>query len=145
MSRYRYLAGLRDINLAFQMAWTTVEGRETARRKGLGEIGYVAPSWSWASVEAAVLPPLISPSPGVNFGLCSVLDASVVLETEYAYSSVKAGWTKVRGRLNQIKSASCARSPFLIDARTDAKLCGSPDTVKGCEIPQSSKALSQLV
>jgi len=50
----RYLAGLWDVNLPFQMAWITVHGDTTPRRKMVGEEGYVAPSWSWASIEAPV-------------------------------------------------------------------------------------------
>lgn len=145
MSQHKYLAGLWSINLPFQMAWFSVGGRTTARRKGLGDAGYVAPSWSWASIEAAASPRLIFPSQDVNFALCDVSDANVVLETDFAYGSISAGWMRVRGRLNKIKSASWVRSPFLIDQTADAKLYFAPDTVEGVEILQSSKSLAEVV
>ncbi|KAF2814230.1 uncharacterized protein BDZ99DRAFT_379687, partial [Mytilinidion resinicola] len=87
MGKRRYLAGLWDVNLPFQMAWITVEGQTTPPRKRVGDAGYVAPSWSWASVEAPVQPAFI-----FNFGnglvaLADVRAAEVALESDYAFGS----------------------------------------------------------
>jgi hypothetical protein len=42
--RKRYLAGLWDVNLPFQIAWITVQGETTPPRKRAGNAEYVAPS-----------------------------------------------------------------------------------------------------
>lgn len=141
----RYLAGLWEVNLPFQMAWMAVEGKSTPRRKRLGEEGYVAPSWSWASVETSVLPRQIFPLGNMNFALADVLSADVVLETDYVYGSVKAGWMRMRGRLNRIKSASAIRSPSLLDQATNAKLWFTPDTVEGYELLNSLDIIEKVV
>ncbi|RDW63596.1 hypothetical protein BP6252_11141 [Coleophoma cylindrospora] len=150
----RYLAGLWDVNLPFQMAWITVEGRTIPPRKMAGDAGYVAPSWSWASIDGPVQPRSI-----FNFGpglvaLAEVRAAEVLLETEYAFGSVKAGWLRVWGRLNPVKAAKTkafysfdkgTKSTSLTDQATGEKLWFSPDTMEGCELIRSEKNLKKMV
>ncbi|KAI1866494.1 hypothetical protein JX265_007795 [Neoarthrinium moseri] len=127
----RYLAGMWDIGLLFQMAWITVEGKTTPKRKAVGEEGYMAPSWSWASIEGPVQPRLMFPKPGL-IALADLLAADVVLQTEFKYGPVKAGWVRLRGRLNRVKTiGSRGRSLYLTDQTTGEDLWFCSDTVEG--------------
>ncbi|TVY85470.1 hypothetical protein LSUE1_G000165 [Lachnellula suecica] len=148
----RYLAGLWDINLPFQMSWITVEGRETPARKRLGDAEYVAPSWSWASIEAPVQPQSIFRSGLV--ALADVHATDVALKTDYAFGAVKAGWLRVSGHLNRVKSAKSrqqyswdekTRYTLLMDEKTGEELAFCPDTVEGYEMVNSRKGARELL
>jgi hypothetical protein len=150
----RYLAGLWDVNLPFQLAWITVEGRTTPPRKRVGTAGYVAPSWSWASVEAPVQPRFILNSDNGLVALADVRGAEVVLETGYAFGSVKAGWLRVRGHLNHVKAVErkphyswdkSKKSTSLTDETTGEELWFASDTVEGYEIVESGKYMDKVV
>jgi len=150
----RYLAGLWDVNLPFQMAWITVEGQTTPPRKRVGNAGYVAPSWSWASVEAPVQPRFIFNSGNGLIPLADVRHAEVALETDYAFGSVKAGWLRVCGRLKRVKAAErkayhnrgkASKSTSLTDEATGEKLWFCSDTVEGYELVESGKDIEKLV
>ncbi|KAJ8070118.1 hypothetical protein OCU04_000511 [Sclerotinia nivalis] len=65
MMSKKYLAGLWDVNILYQMTWITFNGRTTPQGKQIRDVEYVAPSWRWASIEAPVqnisyLPPIIN-------------------------------------------------------------------------------------
>lgn len=150
----RYLAGLWDVNLPFQMAWITVEGQTTPPRKRVGNVGYVAPSWSWASVEAPVQPRFIFNSGNGLKALADARAAEVALETDYAFGSVKAGWLRVWGRLNRVKAAErkaynswdkAKKSTSLTDEATGEKLWFCSDTVEGHQLVESGKGIEKLV
>ncbi|KAF2103062.1 hypothetical protein NA57DRAFT_32577 [Rhizodiscina lignyota] len=150
----RYLAGLWDVNLTFQMAWITVEGKTTPPKKRVADDEYVAPSWSWASVEAPVQPRFIFNSRNDMIALADVRAAEVSLETDYVYGSVKAGWLRVYGRLNRIKAAGwkghnswdkTTKSAYLTDEATGETLWFCSDTVEGYQLVQSGKGIDKLV
>ena len=142
----RYIAGLWDLNLPFQMAWITVKGRTTPPRKRVGSIEYVAPSWSWASIEAPVQPRFIFNSGNGTVALADVRAAEVALDTDYAYGTVKAGWLRIWGRLNRVKAAEKkAESISLTDEATGEKLWFCSDTVEGYELVESGNGIETLV
>jgi hypothetical protein len=148
----RYLAGLWNVNLPFQMSWITVKGKKAPAKKRLGDSEYVAPSWSWASTEAPVQPQLI-----FRIGLIALVDvraADVALKTDYTFGSVKGGWLRIWGRLNRVKSAETkqqyswdekTRSTLLTDEVTGETLWFCPDTSEGLEIVKSRKAIQSLI
>lgn len=150
-SKYTYLAGLWDVNLVFQLAWITVIGRKTPPRKRIGVEGYVAPSWSWASIEALVQPCFISSPPG-TIALADVLASKVELETDFEYGSVKAGWIRMRGRLNGVRKSNMRvynwstteKFISLTDEATDEKLWLSPDTLEGLELVKWGRDMKKL-
>lgn len=141
----RYLAGMWDIGLPFQMAWINVEGKTTPKRKAAGEEGYMAPSWSWASIEGPVQPRFMFPKPGL-IALADILAAEVVLQTEFKYGPVKAGWIRVRGRLNHVKAiGSRGRSLYLNDQTTREDLWFCSDTIEGHNISTWRRNSSKVV
>jgi hypothetical protein len=149
----RYLAGLWDINLPFQLAWISVQGDTTPARKRVGDAEYVAPSWSWASIEAPVQPRFIFDDGDRMKTLADVRAAEVKLETGYVFGSVRAGWLGVWGRLNHVVAAE--RKPYtgdksklvtsLTDGRTGEKLWFCSDTREGYEIVEKGKGVRDLV
>ena len=150
----RYLAGLWDANIPFQLGWLNVNGARTPRRKCMGEAGYVAPSWSWASVQAPVQPCFIFNLSGDTVALADVTAADVRLETDFAFGSVTAGWLRMRGRLNRVSAASTApfykwdknsKSTSLTDEATGETLWFAADTVEGREIVASRARLKGVV
>lgn len=153
MMPYRYLAGLWDTNILEQLTWININGRTTSPRKRVRDTDYVAPSWSWASVEAAVQSYSIFPSVNTQIALADVLASDVVLETDYAFGSVKAGWVRMRGRLNRVKATnipfsswgSSDKSTSLTDESTGCDMWFSGDTVEAYELIKSRKGLERLV
>jgi hypothetical protein len=150
----RYLAGLWDVNLPFQMAWITVEGQKTPARKRVGDAAYSAPSWSWASIEAPVQPRFIFPAGNGLIALADVRAAEVELETDYAFGSVTAGWLRVWGRLNRVKATErkafydwdkSSKSISLTDEATGEKLWFCSDTVEGHELVKSGKGTEKIL
>ncbi|KAK6615855.1 heterokaryon incompatibility protein [Botrytis cinerea] len=163
MMPQRYLAGLYDFNLVYQMTWVNIDGRTTPPRKRVGDSEYVAPSWSWASVEAPIhkyiitasgVSPKYESTPGTKqFVLANVLAADVALETEYLFGLVKAGWMRIRGRLNRV-TASYKRAPSwnawensvsLIDEHTGQGLWFTGDTVEAYELIRWNMGIRSLV
>ena len=148
----KYLAGLWDMNLLFQLAWITVKGRTTPPRKKLGQEGYVAPSWSWASIEAPAQPRSIFNFDSGLKPLAVVRNAEVKLVTEFEFGAVKAGWLRACGRLNRVTSiewvasgnGSDQKSISLIDQGTNEELWFASDTVEGIEICESGKGIDRL-
>lgn len=153
MMPYRYLAGLWDTNILEQLTWININGRTTSPRKRVRDTDYVAPSWSWASVEAAVQSYSIFPSVNTQIALADVLASDVVLETDYAFGFVKAGWVRMRGRLNRVKATnipfsswgSSDKSTSLTDESTGCDMWFSGDTVEAYELIKSRKGLERLV
>ncbi|KAK1824649.1 hypothetical protein LTR12_000974 [Friedmanniomyces endolithicus] len=139
----RYLARLWETALVQQLDWLCVTGRQTPARKYLGDAEYVAPSWSWASITAAVqprTPSLPSHEPETQVVLAEVVAVDVQTLTDYAYGAVKSGWIKLRGRLNGVtrvvrstyrSGSSTTPVLSLIDRATGESLWFSSDTVEG--------------
>ena len=126
------------------MAWITVDGKTTPPRRRVSSLGYVALSWSWASIEALVQPRFV-----FNFGndvvaLAEVHAADVALETDNPFGSVKAGWLRVWGRLNRVSAAKSKagrghdKADNLMDAATGEELWFCSDTVEGYELTESN-------
>ncbi|EKD20822.1 HET domain protein pin-c1 [Drepanopeziza brunnea f. sp. 'multigermtubi' MB_m1] len=138
----RYLAGLWSVSILIQMSWITIVGSKTPARKVVGEEGYVAPSWSWASVEACVQPRHFwTVTSATTIPLGEVLGADVELATDYKFGSVKAGWIRVRGHLNGVQSGSRdGKSLSLTDRETGGDLWFCSDTVEGFDIVRHGNA-----
>lgn len=150
----RYLAGLWEANLVFQLGWITVQGDTTPPRKKVGDADYAAPSWSWASIEAPVQPRFIFPSGNGLIALADVLAADVALETDFTFGSVKAGWLRISGRLNSVKAIEkkpfyswdqSSKSISLTDMTTGEKLWFCADTVEGRNFHKSGTGTEKLV
>jgi hypothetical protein len=122
-----YLAGLWKGDLRYSLNWncrspveygeldlmyyftpeSTFEPKEAAKQKIIDayrEVGYLAPSWSWASVIHGRI--LFSPSSGDNVLLqahvqtlwtATVIDVKVVRSTQDPYGSVSGGYLVLRG------------------------------------------------
>ena len=111
----------------------------------------MAPSWSWASVEAPVQPRFIFNSGNGLIALADVRAAEVALETDNAFGSVKAGWLRVWGRLNRVKAAKRKayygrnKATSLMDGATGEKLWFCSDTVEGYELVESEKGIEKIV
>ncbi|KAK0316426.1 hypothetical protein LTR01_000174 [Friedmanniomyces endolithicus] len=139
----RYLAGLWETALVQQLDWLCVTGRQTPARKCLGDAEYVAPSWSWASITAAIqprMPSLPSHEPETQVVLAEVTAVDVQTLTDYVYGAVKSGWVRLRARLNAVtrvvgstyRSGSSATPVLsLIDRATGGSLWFSSDTADG--------------
>ena len=152
----RYLAGLWDINIISQMGWMTCEGRNTpGRRKHVDANGYVAPSWSWASVEAPVATcgAFYTDESQVR-ALADVRAVDVKLATEFAFGAVSAGWVRLWGCPKAVSGAytkpnydyeESSVSTSLTDAATGEKLWFASDTTEGYEIVASRAGLSKVV
>lgn len=157
LQQKRYLAGLWDINLVYQLAWMSCEGRTTTTaRKRVGTEGYVAPSWSWASIEApVVMAETVWPGQGDSSrALAEVSAADVSLATTFAYGAVTAGWIRIWGCLKPVSASETEKnhdyergsvSTSLTDAATGAKLWFVSDTTEGYEMVASHAGLSKVV
>lgn len=87
------------------------------------------------------------------FALADVRAAEVVLRTDYAFGSVKAGWLRVWGRLNRVTAAERkafyswdkdTKSTSLTDQGTGEKLWFCSDTLEGFELVESGKGIDKL-
>lgn len=154
LSEKHYLAGLWDNDLVFQLAWINVEGHTTPPRKHIGDAEYVAPSWSWASIEAPSQPRRIFNSDRNLIALADVLASKVALKTDFAFGSVTGGWLRLRGRLKGVKAASTkalydwdksSKSTSLTDETTREKLWFCSDTVEGYELVASRKSIGRVM
>lgn len=106
----RYLAGMWERNLAMDLQWSclrdqNMSGRDFVRKPR--SKGYVAPSWSWASVDASVDDFIhIWEDEGVRGGEgiknllgFEVISCDVELVVQgFAYGAVKSGTLVVKGR-----------------------------------------------
>lgn len=144
LQNHRYLAGFWNLNLLAQLGWITVVGKTTPPRKRVGEEGYAAPSWSWASIEAPTQPRNLFPvERSDTISLADVLAADVELSTNFVYGSVKAGWIRLRGVLNRVRSGGMFdMSNALTDELTGEKLWFCSDTREGLEIFSRDRASS---
>jgi len=135
----RYLAGLWDINLLSQLAWTTIVGRKTPPRKVYGDEEYSAPSWSWASVEAPVQPRSFIYNHSHEIALANVLAADVERTTSFEYGSVNAGWVRLRGLLHPVRSGN-SRNGSLMDEATGQDFWFCSDTIEGINMVRTGQA-----
>lgn len=155
----RYLAGLWDVNLPSQMGWRIFHGRNVPPRKRVGDAEYIAPSWSWASVDAPTGLDAggVLISSDMSVALADVRAADVELETDYAFGSVKAGWLRIWGCLNRVRAVGLSarwdfgpgnrgpEDPSLTDEATGEKLRFWPDTMEGHEFVESCEGVHKLV
>ncbi|TGO54854.1 hypothetical protein BCON_0101g00260 [Botryotinia convoluta] len=88
--RFRYLAGLWEVDLVSQLAWYTCEASYPSMM-------YRAPSWSWASVDGAVMFPVLSDPDSHNL-LIKILKVLTDLVGEDEFGQVKGGRLKLLGQ-----------------------------------------------
>jgi len=152
----RCLAGLWDINFIFQLGWMTCEGRNTTSpRKHVGTAGYVAPSWSWAIVEAPVpICGIFYPDESQVRALADVRAVDVKLATDFLFGPVSAGWVRLWGCPRAFSSSytkpnydyeGSSVSTSLTDTVTGEKLWFASDTVEGYEMVASRAGLNKVV
>ncbi|KAH8901571.1 hypothetical protein GQ53DRAFT_851452 [Thozetella sp. PMI_491] len=142
----KYLAGLWDFRLSFQLAWMTTNGKETAPRMRVGNERYVAPSWSWASIEAPVKPANMIWYGNQYRALADVRAADVSLATNFEFGPVKAGWIRLWGCLKPISAFNIApMNTSLTDAATGERLWFSTDTTEGYAIVRSRGGINKVV
>lgn len=152
----RYLAGLWDINLIFQLGWMTCEGRTVlSPRKRVGTKDYVAPSWSWASVEAPVAScGEFLPEESERKALADVRNSDVVIATDFAFGAVRAGWVRLWGCPRAVSASKTnpnhdyegsSVSTSLTDAATGEKSWFASDNAEGYHIVSSWAGLSNVV
>jgi len=125
--RSRYLAGLWETQLVFQLAWLTCVGRTVAPRAPVTSKGYVAPSWSWTSIEAPVVPKDMFDLR--ERCLADVRAVHTVLKTGFAYGNVTAGWLRMWGGLRGVTAYGLEdKSLRLTDAGTGERVWFAADT-----------------
>jgi hypothetical protein len=148
----RYLAGLWEVNLLFQLGWMTVAGEKASAKRGNEDDEYVAPSWSWVSVDAPVQPNFIFPCSKRLVALANVRAADVILATDYEFASIKSSYLRLFGQLNSIKAAQGkgldgwdSKSIRLTGAATGETLWFFSNTVEGYEIIKSREEVQKMV
>lgn len=96
-----YLAGLWRKDLERQLLWRAAGlGLATRSRE------YRAPSWSWASIDGAVLSTW---QLGESQSLVQTLDAHVILKGTDSFCNISSGVLRLRGRALKGRAASDAR------------------------------------
>ncbi|KAF7856067.1 hypothetical protein EAF04_010022 [Stromatinia cepivora] len=88
-----------------------------------------------------------------QIALADVLAADVALETDYSFAFVKAGWLRIRERLNRVKATKTTapswntseKSTSLTDEVTGQDLWFTGDTVEAYELIKSRKGVERLV
>jgi hypothetical protein len=108
----RYLAGLWERDLALDLQWNCLPSDNATGKQGQGRkpraTVYIAPSWSWASIDASVNAFSFFAEDGGDEGgegFKDSLDFQVVscdvelVVPEFAYGAVKSGVLIVQGRL----------------------------------------------
>ncbi|KAF5870555.1 putative heterokaryon incompatibility protein [Botrytis fragariae] len=89
--RSRYLAGLWEVDLVFQLAWWS-------RRDGFPSTMYQAPSWSWASIDGQVLFDN-ELSPDLCYPLVEILEAVTCLVGEDECGQVQGSHLNLLGQM----------------------------------------------
>jgi len=142
--RSRYLAGMWESNLAEELQWSCLpsentEGPGIIKRKPRPK-EYVAPSWSWASVDANVSASMFFEEDGADEDgrpFKGTLDFEVISchvelsVPSFDYGAVKSGVLKVRGRLCVLIWRPHEEGSILDNQETDGFLvinsaCASP-------------------
>lgn len=117
----KYLAGLWSDGFSAQLLWRVVKSRQSSGFSSNKSMPYVAPSWSWASVDAEVSDAYsyLSPTSETWSGtdLIHITSASTeLLQPNEPFGQVFSGCLVIKGKL-----ASCytgADSPRLLFIRT---------------------------
>lgn len=89
----RYIAGLRERNFVVQLLW------QADRAKIYPE--YIAPSWSWASVDGGVWPfygPTYSSIKQVSY----LLDYHLEFRSPDTWGQLKSGWIHLQGPIHEV-------------------------------------------
>lgn len=107
----RYLAGLWERDLALDLQWSCLPSENAVGKQEQGRspraIAYVAPSWSWASVNSSVNAFSFFAEEGGeeggegfkdSFGFQVVSCEVALVVPEFAYGAVKSGVLVVQGR-----------------------------------------------
>lgn len=126
------------------MAWINVKGRTTPVKTKVGELEYVAPSWSWASVQASVQPRLIFDSSRRFLPLVRARAAEVSLRTENVFGPIKAGWLRIQGCLNPVQATGFDRAVDLIDEAAGEALGFCADTAEAYELVKSKRHIGKI-
>jgi hypothetical protein len=118
-----YLAGLWLEGLWYTLSWYRGERRSTGRPKN-----YIAPSWSWAAINARVF--WLIRSPGISIKKhVEILDA-VVDYVGDAFGQVSHGWVKLTGPLvENIPPLTNGLTAFLDKIYPDYPLEDPPEKV----------------
>lgn len=92
----QYVAGLWRHNLEHQIAWSATysKGADFRRRQI-----YVAPTWSWLSVDGPVAPTLLDPTYQIYI---DVLHVSLEYESEDTTGSITGGFLILKGHLRPL-------------------------------------------
>ncbi|KAL8951391.1 MAG: hypothetical protein Q9222_002641 [Ikaeria aurantiellina] len=130
--------------VARELHQTGIISRITPARAKIGDVNCVAPSWSWASVEAPVQPRLTFNRAGL-VPLARVLAGDVSLETDIVYGSIKAGWMRIRSNLNRVLKTTLGGNEDLVDEATGERLGFCPDTLEGYAIMESATDIGKVV
>lgn len=147
MTGSRYLAGLWEHDLMHSLLWEclSIEAEVWTPSQD-----YIAPSWSWASMECATtLLPLRSPALQSDLD-CDLLEASCTLAGTGAFCAVSDGVVRLRCPVMAAiyKSEDTGRSSMLMFVQVVTVLEGcevpSPDVPPPCQYFLSDKNRSSL-
>jgi hypothetical protein len=97
-----YLAGLWFEGLWYTLSWFRIELDSVEKQKD-----YIAPSWSWCSINAGVEFLIHLPSKSAT-KMVEILDA-VVEPIDDPFGQVSRGWIRARGQISENLSPSTAR------------------------------------
>ncbi|KAG4259317.1 hypothetical protein FPRO03_12993 [Fusarium proliferatum] len=100
-----YLAGLWRTNIIFGLCWQIDARKDFQRREGQ----YRAPTWSWASLDAAIW------FPSVKYPLATFQNAHVALDShESPFGKVTGGWILLRARKYHLFSKAGNNTKFTV-------------------------------
>ncbi|KAK8043348.1 HET-domain-containing protein [Apiospora rasikravindrae] len=118
-----YVAGLWRRNIELHLCWHSLEAREMRRRPRAHEADWVAPSWSWASMEGVVHYPrhnddLDDPAEQYPYRYAHVFDTEMTFSGPRPYGQLRRGVLYLRcsvivsGRLRNTKAPNDYHSKF---------------------------------
>lgn len=106
----RYLAGLWEKNLVHQLVWSVRKFAKTPLMQD-----YVAPSWSWASVNVPINVASTVWSKKDKISLADVIDADVEPVVEgFPYGQLRGGYLRLSGQLIPVISQDIAAGTIVL-------------------------------
>lgn len=123
-----YLAGLWRESLLLDLCWGTMPGGPEFQRL---PCGYVAPSWSWASLPAGIEVHYLSSKPYTR-AYASVVDANVALKGSNEFGEVSDAYITLRSLVLEVMVAN-------LDQDTPRK---DTSYVKACHPESTSRHIS---
>lgn len=123
-----YLAGLWRTELPFQLCWSrNIRETVTSGSVAFSPESYIAPSWSWASIDQAVSWPRLSVQNGYS-SLAEVKEIDVILVSPMdPYGQVRAGTLNLHGRSHSVVDMTRDSSIKLV-CNEDLRLDFAPDS-----------------